>query len=241
MSMFKKDDLPKNGYWHVAIRIKKQWWWTQQYNMSLQQILISVIQPYRMWEEISVIGNRIQRDEIDGIKISHTDHPANSFPDIQNGKLCLYKNLFDGAPNSRNFNILIQREGLDTPFLSYLEYQEKLKSRAKINLIQNQTQNQEQIVKNTIVADNYEALSRLIENYADAVKELKKREVNNDLLEEAKEVQDMMDSLTKDSDESTVTKTIRRLNRVITQVKDLISMGSEIVNNIELITKIFNV
>ena len=126
MSMFKKDDLPKNGYWHVAIRIKKQWWWTQQYNMSLQQILISVIQPYRMWEEISVIGNRIQRDEIDGIKISHTDHPANSFPDIQNGKLCLYKNLFDGAPNSRNFNILIQREGLDTPFLSYLEYQEKL-------------------------------------------------------------------------------------------------------------------
>ena len=51
----------------------------------------------------------------------------------------------------------------------------------------------------------------------------------------------MMDSLTKDSDESTVTKTLRRLNRVITQVKDLISMGSEIVNNIELITKIFNV
>ena len=241
MSMFRKDDLPKNGYWHIAIRTKGQWWWTQQYNMSLQQILISVVQPYRMGEEISVIGNRIQREEIKEIKISHTDDPANSFSNVQNGEFRLYKNLFDGAPRSQNFNILVVRGGLDTPFLSYLEYQEKLKSQAKITLIQNQTQNQEQMVKNTIVADHYEALNRLIESYADAVKELKKREVDIDLLEEAKEVQDMMDSLTKDSDESTVTKTLRRLNRVITQVNDLISMGSEIVNNIELITKIFNV
>lgn len=235
----KCDDLPSDGYWHVAVHVKGGLIWIQKYNMSKEELLIAVVNPYRLWEEISVHGNRISRADISQIKISHTNTPANSFSDVMNGNFQLYKNLFDGAPNSDDYNTLLTRDGLDTPFVSQIEYEERMaraKTLSRINVIQNQEQNQ--IIK--VDLDSYEQVNQFAELFAEAVKQMKQKEVSSEILSEAKGAQDLLDSITKNSELSDVAKALRKVNRVIGEVKDLLSNGSVIVSALTALMKICN-
>lgn len=241
MIIKKCDDLPSDGYWHVALHVKGGLIWIQKYNMSKEELLIAVVNPYRSWEEISVHGYRINRADILQIKISHTNISADSFDYVTNGDFRLYKNLFDGVPNSDNYNTLLIRDGLDTPFVSQIEYEERI-ARAKalsgINVIQNQNQEQNQIVK--VDLHRYEQVNQFAELFAEAVKQMKQKEVPSEILSEAKEAQDLLDSLTRDSKSSDIAKTLRRINRVMNEVKDLLSNGSLIVSTLATLMKVFN-
>lgn len=245
MAIRKYEDLPNDGYWHVAVFVKGAWGWTQKYNMTKEEIITAIVDPYRSWEEISVHGDRINRTDIDQIKISHTDIPADSFNYLTNNDMHirLYRNLFDGAPNSKDYNTLLTRGGLDSPFVSPLEYEERIakaKTQAKINVIQNQAQHQEQNQITNIVLDNYEKLSQFAELYAGLIKQLQQEKVSSDLLSEAKDAQDCLDSITKDSKQPDVAKALRRVNRVIGEIKDIVSNGSVIAANLASLMKVFN-
>lgn len=239
------EDLPSDGYWHVAVHVKGKWVWTEKYNMSREEIITAVVDPYRLWEEISVNGYRINRTDIDQIKISHTNIPADSFPYVMNNNLGtpLYRDLFNGAPNSKDYNTLLTRGGLEGDFVSPLEYEERIakaKALAEINVIQNQAQHQEQNQATNIVLDNYEKLSHFAELYAELIKQLKHKEVSSDLLSDAKEAQDCLDSITKNSEQKDVAKALRRVSRVVGQIQDIVSHGSVIASALASLMKVFN-
>ena len=243
MAIRKYEDLPNDGYWHAAVRVKGKWGWTEKYNMSKEEIITAIIDPYRLWEEISVNGHRINRTDIDEIKISHTNVPADSFVYVMNKSIPLYRDLFNGAPNSKDYNTLLTRGGLDSHFVSPIEYEERIakaKTQAKINVIQNQAQHQEQNQITNIVLDNYEKLSQFAELYAGLIKQLQHEKVSSDLLSEAKDAQDCLDSVTKDSKQPDVAKALRRVNRVIGEIKDIVSNGSVIATTLASLMKVFN-
>lgn len=238
------EDLPSDGYWHVAVYVKDSLGWTEKYNMSKEEIITAIVDPYRSWEEISVHGHRINRTDINQIKISHTNIPANSFAYMNdNLGIPMYRNLFDGAPNSKDYNTLLTRGGLDGPFVSPIEYEERIakaKTQAKVNVIQNQTQHQAQNQVTNIVLDNYEKLSHFAELYAELIKQLKHKEVSSDLLSDAKEAQDCLDSITKNSEQKDVAKALRRVSRVVGEIKDIVSNGSVIASILASLMKAFN-
>lgn len=241
MTIRKCEDLPSNGYWHVSVHVKDSWGWTQQYDMSKEELLTAIIKPYRRWEEIFVHGHRINRADIAQIKISHTNIPADSFGYVMNRDVQLYRDLFNGAQNSVDYTTLLSREGLDTEFISPVEHEERLaktKLESMINVTQNQNQQQNQITN--IVLDNYQKLSEFTELYANVVKLMKQSKVSPDVLLDAIEAQDLLDSITKTSELSDVAKALRKVNRVMRDVKDLLSNGSFIVGSLASLMKVFN-
>lgn len=244
MTIRKCGDLPNEGYWHVTVFVRGSWGWIQKYNMNKEELLVAIVNPYRRWEEISVHGNRINRQDISQIKISHTNAPADSFNDVMNGNFRLYKNLFDGVPNSDDYNTLVTRDGLDTFFVSPIEYEERLaiaKTKAKISVIQNQIQDQKQEQSQTtnIVLDNYESLNQFTEQYANFIKQIKQKKLSPDLLLEAKEAQDSLDSISKNSDKSSVIRALRRVKRVIGNLKDISVDVKEIISSLKVLSHLF--
>lgn len=216
--MLEPEDLPSDGYWHVAIRVKGGYGWITQYDMSKEILLTSVVYPYRTYDDIFVSGHRICRENIKLNKISHTNIQADSFPYLKNGSLNLYRNLFDKAPNSEDYLLLLNRNGLEAPYISDAEYKEKmLKASAEVNVIQNQKQAQNQTTS-VVVNNNYQQLSELIEKYADLITELRKKDVPLALFAEAIEVQDQLDSISKVSDDSKVLSVLRKVKRITRQL-----------------------
>lgn len=237
--MLEPEDLPIDGYWHVAIYVKGRYRWITQYDMSKEMLLTSVVYPYRIYDDIFVSGYRISRENIVRIKISHTNIQANSFAYLNNGSFDLYRNLFDNAPNSKDYLFLLNCNGLKAPYISDAENKDKmLKASAQVNVIQNQKQEQNQTTS-VLVNNNYQQLSELIEKYADLITELRRNDVPSDLFAEAIEVQDQLDSISKVSDDSKVLSVLRKVKRITRQFEETAQNAAPVITLLNELLRLF--
>lgn len=251
--MLEPEDLPSDGYWHVAIYVKGRYGWITQYDMSKEILFSTVVYPYRASEELLVSGNRILKENITTIKISHTDNPANSFSYLDNGFFRLYKNLFDNAPNSKDYSVLLTRYALGVPLVPDPKCEERVASiNVKVEEAQNkklekiqvapvvinnyQIQEQQQVVS---TVNNYQDLYKLIELYADLMKQLKQQNIPKDLLEEAKGVQDLLDSLSKNSDKDKVVGALRKVKRVMDNLKEIAVDTKDVIMSLNWLSHLF--
>lgn len=236
--MLEPEDLPSDGYWHVIICVEGNIWFAQ-YDMSKEILLTSVVYPYRTYDDIFVSGRRIGRENVKHIKISHTNIEAGSFASIKCGFSSSCRNLFDNAPNSKDYLFLLNCNGLEAPYISDAEYKEKmLKASAQVNVIQNQKQEQNQTTS-VLVNNNYQQLSELIEKYADLITELRRKDLPSDLFAEAIEVQDQLDSISKVSDDSKVLSVLRKVKRITRQLGETAKNAAPVITLLNELLHLF--
>ena len=66
-------EIPKDGYWHIRIRIDKNFWFDDEFDMNYEE-LINIVQKYNSNQSFTIEGQLVKPNtDLNYIRICHTE------------------------------------------------------------------------------------------------------------------------------------------------------------------------
>lgn len=247
----KREDLPDDGFWHVLMKIKGSLSTYTDYDLTKDEVLNRYVCPHRLDEELMINGRRATIDLVGTILIAHTKQRSSCYPDkirtyetnyITHERKAehLYKDIFgiNQDDEIKDYTCLLNHLEIDLPYGRRARLTEENKA-VSINVSnQNRIENS---ISVSLVQQHYVEIEKLIDAFSLAVKELKRSgAVTQDVLDDAIEVSNILDSISKSSDQSVIVNALRKGKRLLGDIKEIVSNGSEIASAINTLTNLFN-
>lgn len=251
MATLKREDLPDDGFWHVLMKIKGSLLTYVVYDLTKDEVLIRYVCPHRLDEELMINGRRATIDLVGTILIAHTKQRSSYYPDkirtyetnyITHERKAehLYKDIFgiNQDDEIKDYTCLLSHFAIDLPY----GRRARLTGRNKAVSINVSNQNNiENSISVSLVQQHYVEIEKLIDAFSLSVKELKRSNaVTQDVVDDAIEVSNILDSISKSSDQSVMVNALRKGKRLLGDIKEVVSNGSEIASAITTLIKLFN-